>query len=371
MGLTGRQYDKLVRALCNAFPTTRRFEMMLKSRVDRNMEMITTADGLEAKVFEVVKSAEAEDWTAELVNGARESNPRNRELLAFIDSYGKVTTPMRGDALERLINELRLFVDVAIFRERLAQIENQICRIEVPLSSGETVFGTAFLIAPDLVMTNHHVIASMIAGEISSTTTDVLGRREDVALRFDYKRLADRSRINEGTVYRLASDWLVDASPPSIIDSRPEPKQGTPADDELDYAVLRIAGEPGNERVGANVLDLEAPTRGWQRLPAVVALSPGDPVFVVQHPSGGPLVLDVHRHRGTNGNATRITYTTNTEHGSSGSPCFNGHWDLVALHHSGNPLTPETPSPEYNEGIPIDKIRALLVSRGKGALLVP
>ena len=32
-----------------------------------------------------------------------------------------------------------------------------------------------------------------------------------------------------------------------------------------------------------------------------------------------------------------LYYRTDTEPGSSGSPCFNDPWELVALHHSGVP----------------------------------
>jgi len=32
-----------------------------------------------------------------------------------------------------------------------------------------------------------------------------------------------------------------------------------------------------------------------------------------------------------------LYYTTDTEPGSSGSPCFNDQWELIGLHHSGVP----------------------------------
>ena len=51
-----------------------------------------------------------------------------------------------------------------------------------------------------------------------------------------------------------------------------------------------------------------------------------------------------------------MRYRTNTEHGSSGSPCFDGDWALTALHHSGDPDFSR--SADYNEGIPIEAIRA-------------
>ena len=39
----------------------------------------------------------------------------------------------------------------------------------------------------------------------------------------------------------------------------------------------------------------------------------------------------------SNANNTRVRYRTNTEEGSSGAPCFDKDWELVALHHSGDP----------------------------------
>ena len=52
---------------------------------------------------------------------------------------------------------------------------------------------------------------------------------------------------------------------------------------------------------------------------------------------------------------------TNTSPGSSGSPCFDKGWNLVALHHSGDPAGVL----RHNQGVPIGAIRRLLESRGK------
>ncbi len=60
-----------------------------------------------------------------------------------------------------------------------------------------------------------------------------------------------------------------------------------------------------------------------------------------------------------------MTYRTNTQLGSSGAPCFDMDWNLVALHHSGEAEF----SPTYNEGIPIAAVSALLRKRGYGDLL--
>jgi V8-like Glu-specific endopeptidase len=62
----------------------------------------------------------------------------------------------------------------------------------------------------------------------------------------------------------------------------------------------------------------------------------------------------------------RVRYATNTLGGSSGSPCFNFDWDLIALHHYGDPSYNH---PKYNQGIPIGLIRERLRRQGKDQAL--
>ena len=89
------------------------------------------------------------------------------------------------------------------WRETLATLEGQVCRVEIP-KGNESDYGTGFLLGPDVLITNYHVMRLVKAG---------LVKPQDVILRFDYKRRSDGVTVNEGTVYRLATDWLIDESP--------------------------------------------------------------------------------------------------------------------------------------------------------------
>ena len=75
------------------------------------------------------------------------------------------------------------------------------------------------------------------------------------------------------------------------------------------------------------------------------------------------LALDLQAVIKVNGNGTRVQYRTNTLGGSSGAPCFNKDWELVAMHHSGDPNFAPLHHPEFNEGIPLAAIKALLEAR--------
>jgi V8-like Glu-specific endopeptidase len=139
---------------------------------------------------------------------------------------------------------------------------------------------------------------------------------------------------------------------------------GIPDEDQLDYALLRLDGSPGGESIGKS--EPGAPTRGWIKIPEKpYDFAPDSALLIVQHPSAGPLklALDTQAIRGLNENGTRVKYRTNTEAGSSGSPCFNINWELVALHHAGDPNFSIVHQPEYNQGIPFHAIYELLKKR--------
>lgn len=350
--LSGARLEALSEALRDAF-SPQRFREMLKFKLGKRLDDYSLGEDYREIVFEVITHAEAEGWTAELLQAARQTVPGNASLQALAQ---EVSLAAITPELERTIKSDNPFLDIALFRTRLGQVETQVCRIEIPTPRG-TVYGTGFLLGPDIVMTNHHVMDVVISGKV---------KPEAALFRFDYKQLA-ATVVNAGTVFKLAADdWLVDDSPPSAADSQREPKSSVPKPDELDYSIVRLAGTPGTEPAGDKP-DPKAPPRGWIALDAVAPAPPESPLLIVQHPDAAPLKLavDMSAVIGLNGNGTRLKHKVNTEGGSSGAPCFNAKWELVALHHSGDPNFDRDHKPQYNEGVPIGAILDLLAARGK------
>ncbi len=372
MKLTGSQYQQLTNALLDAFPTPARLAEMVRFRIEKNLHTIAIGDDLKEIVFKLIRTAEAEGWTAHLVVAARESNPGNPSLLAFSQQFGLAPrSPLRPE-LERIIKATNSFLDVDKWRTRLGQIETQVCRIEIRSNRG-MIYGTGFLLAHDVVITNYHVMEAVIEGvQGRATNRGASALPRDVILRFDFKRLVDGTTLNPGTVYRLATEnWLIDTSPMSPVDSIPEPKYDLPESEHLDYALLRVDGTPGNDAVG-NKAEPAASPRKWIEVPTEVPnIHLNTALFIVQHPQGDPLQLALETDAiiRVNANNTRVSYRTNTLPGSSGSPCFNSNWELVALHHSGDPNFDPAHKPTYNEGIPIVAIVDLLTRRGLRSIL--
>jgi len=153
----------------------------------------------------------------------------------------------------------------------------------------------------------------------------------------------------------LQAEGCIDSSPYSQAETTATPDNPPPTNDELDYALLRLdakIGEAGPAR------------RGWVDLhQSVPNLQKDAPILIVQHPDGAPmkLAMDTQAIIGANENGTRLRYSTNTEAGSSGSPCFSMNWEIVALHHFGDPAWNQ---PKFNQGVPIGRIRDRIVARG-------
>lgn len=248
--------------------------------------------------------------------------------------------------LQRNVKPYLAQLDLHIWLQKLAQIERQVCRIEF---NGNAA-GTGFLVGPDLVLTNWHVVAA--AKEANNL--------DKLTCRFDYQRLENGTR-QQGTAVALHADGCIDSSPFSPAELTQNPDTPLPTPDQLDYALLRLAKPMGSEN-----------TRGWiDMTKAAGTLSSGAPLLIVQHPDGAPmkLALDTDSIIKYNGNNTRLRYATNTESGSSGSPCFTMDWELVALHHFGDPAWNNVP--QYNQGIPILLIRDRINSNGLVTLQSP
>ena len=110
------------------------------------------------------------------------------------------------------------------------------------------------------------------------------------------------------------------------------------------------------------------PERGCCTLADPPPIAAGAALIIVQHPRGEPMrfAIDTDAVIGFVHDDLRLRYRTNTEAGSSGSPCFSMGWDLQALHHLGDPAAGPAP---FNQGIPVGLNRASIQASGQGALL--
>ena len=163
--------------------------------------------------------------------------------------------------------------------------------------------GSGFLVGPGLIMTNHHVIESeaQAAGALAQ---------------FDYQENAQHELLPIHQ-FKLNSARFFLTNP------------------ALDFTIVAV--EPASDK-GKSITEYP-----WiQMIGQTGKAEAGDPINIIQHPRGGlkqiafreNRIIEIPREE-----RDFLYYTADTEPGSSGSPCFNDQWELIALHHSGVPGT--------------------------------
>lgn len=229
-----------------------------------------------------------------------------RRAREIIDPYiGPVETEAERRQLEaeiehhfEVINQGADFLPARFLLDG-AQAARAVCRIITATS-----FGTGFLIAPGVIMTNNHVIGSL-----------------EEAL-------------------RSTAEFGFEAGQPAFRVAC-EPRRLFITNEDLDFTIVAIEEEPVREVEHLRLL----------RNPALVTRH--EVVNIIQHPRARPKEVALHNNKVVRVQDQTIRYETDTEPGSSGSPVFNNTWDLVALHHAGQPLPGGRAE---NEGIRISAI---------------
>lgn len=188
--------------------------------------------------------------------------------------------------------------------------------------------GTGWLIGPDLLITNYHVVVARDREEGAASDSDFKLQALATEAEFDYHGAT-------GTTETVGVKGL------------------EAMDRDLDYAVLRL-GEgkaqrtPLRLRVNPLLRAEDEPLR--QR------------VNVLQHPNGAPMRLGFRNNFVVTGSPERLSYLTDTAGGSSGSPLCDDVWSVAGLHRGWTALT--TPVNVWgklirqeNYGTPIARIR--------------
>lgn len=337
---------RLVDALSSAF-TTEELSEFLVSRLERRLESITRLGSLRAMVVDLVRTAETQGWLTEFIAKAHESRPGDATLAEVAEQVG-LSLLSSANIISSITRHQKMTSrDPSVWRERLGTIEAQVCRIE---RRGEGV-GTGFLVGVDLVLTASHVVEELYSRRSASG---------ELQVRFDYKVDRRGQAVTTGTMFGLDKDWLV---------AQREYGEGP---DQLDYAILRVSNSPGAQPIGGARAEASAALRKWievtARPPLVV---PGEGLIMVHHLATGPLKLELDPKAviAISPDNARVYHTLITDPGSSGAPCFNYNFELVAFN-SGLRSHIDSAAPQrMGVGILMGAVLQDLKERGLGELL--
>ncbi|HWE40502.1 MAG TPA: serine protease [Isosphaeraceae bacterium] len=195
-------------------------------------------------------------------------------------------------------------------------------RAVVKIERADGAAGTGFLVAPDILLTNNHVLPDLATAAAARALAN-----------YEAQPAADA------------------AGRPTAVPLDPDVLFVTNTD--LDFTFCALGGL---EHLG--VVPLTRNSLNVLR---------SEYVNIVQHPRGRPKEVVVQDSRVVRADNVVVHYSSDTEPGSSGSPVFNNQWALVALHHAsvvaddGRASPGADPRARYlNEGVRLSAIATWL-----------
>jgi endonuclease G, mitochondrial len=259
-------------------------------RLDQGHAVADTLEQIEARAGRLVETGHV---------------PASALLSAVRDERGGALS-----VLERIIGDHNDLQPVT-FLTRGARIARTVGRISLDRGGRFIPFGTGFLVAPRLLLTNDHVLPDVATAAGS-------------VVEFDCDPHAPAGAV---VVVRLA------------------PQELFVTDTHLDYCLVALEDLDDGRAPGEEF--------GWNPLLARQGkIVSGEPVNIIGHPLGRTKEVAVRNNHLSNQLDDFLHYATDTEPGNSGSPVFNDTWEVVALHHAGVPRTDDDGNVLRKDGQP-------------------
>lgn len=326
LNLSGTDRKQLREALTSGFRDYSALKIFVSDNFDFQLNQIapSTATKIAADaLIEHFEEGSKDGDVSDLILALHKERPRNPEvqklmlrLQGFLQQV-MVLEPGMTDAVEMpfelpqpyddiqlesfLQPRLSYETDVGPLRQGL-QLADAVCKVSF---TDRATIGTGVLIAHDLVLTNYHVLSEPVVER-----SRLVELAKTALFEFGFVSEEHYPPVSPDTFAIAATDPVVACSPTA----------------QLDYALLRV--EPKIK--GAGYIK-PVPIHSTQPL-----IAANDGLNILQHPQGcvmqvslsasGVVQADVNRGR--------VWYVNRTKGGSSGSPCFNSKWEMVALHHA-------------------------------------
>lgn len=231
------------------------------------------------------------------------------QLPPFDSIAGGLTEPLPAglsskvfaESLESLKNEAKADWLSIEFLERGLAATRAVGRVE----ETKRGIGTAFLVAPNLVLTNAHVVR-----DLSELTKGGV-------------------RFNEGKNGPGQVHYFTEQVASSSVE-------------DLDFALVR----------------LDRPAESPHLALSDERIDENQPANILQFPQRAGKFMQVALRHNTivHVGEERLYYATDTERGSSGSPVFNDNWQVIGLHRAGMVDDRNRPVPNANQGVPMTAI---------------
>lgn len=318
--LTNNERKHLRQAIVTAYPAPGDLEIFVDEALNQNLAAIAGGSNLNQTAHKLIQWAVAKGHTDALIMQLAQDtqNPDIQQIcsrvlqqyLSLNANDGVGPLPSMGQAAWDVnYEELQSFLpkrfsfeaDVGELQRGL-ELSKSVCKVTFADRSADEC-GTGVLIAPDLMLTNYHVFSREAGADLDEIATQ---------MRCEFGYTSAQSGNQAYVCGAVENQAVVSASPINV----------------LDYVLVRLrskddsANEKSIQPVAYNSTD---------------QLTPRSPLNILQHPEGEQMKVSLSNNGVVKTDEARglVLYVNAARPGSSGSPCFNQQWQLVALHHKG------------------------------------
>ncbi|MEO0759717.1 MAG: trypsin-like peptidase domain-containing protein [Cyanobacteria bacterium J06648_16] len=312
-------------ALTSGYRKYPSLRMFVSDNFDFRLDDIVSSQALRVAADDLIIEFEQEGDVSDLIWALHQERPQNPEVkvlmqrlqgfmtqrwllepgrTALAEYPFELPTSYSDVQLEGFLPKPATYdADVGKLRRGL-KLANAVCKVSF---CDRATTGTGVLITPDLVLTNYHVLSKQVLAAEQLTAT-----AQNMLFEFGFVSQEHDNPVTPDTFTVAATQPLIAASPPAQLDYallRVEPKITAAAYGYIQSISLPPSGPAVTQKEGLNLLQ-----------------HPAGNMMQVSLSSSGVVQVDPTRHR--------VWYVNRTKGGSSGSPCFNKDWQMVALHHA-------------------------------------